>query len=57
LLTCRKSKAARSEAEKLVGGLREATADRQFLVSEAGRLQAGLDSALLRRSDKQSAVQ
>lgn len=57
MLTCRKTKAARSEAEKLVGGLREATADRQFLVSEAGRLQAGLDSALLRRSDKQSAVQ
>ncbi len=56
-MCCRKTKAARSEAEKLVGGLREATADRQFLVAEAGRLQGSLDAALLRRSDKQAAVQ
>ena len=53
----RKTKAARQEAEKMVGGLREATADRQFLVGEADRLQGDLDAALVRRSDKQADVQ
>lgn len=54
---CRKGKAARAAAGHLVGGLREAIADRQFLNTEAGRLQADLDASLLRRSDKQAAVQ
>lgn len=52
----RKTKAAREEAETVVGGLREATADRQFLAAEARRVQAALDAALLARSAKQDAL-
>jgi hypothetical protein len=52
----RRNRAARAEAEHLVGGLREAIADRHFLGSEARRLQADLDAALLRRADKQATV-
>ncbi len=52
----RRTKAARGEAEMLVGGLRESTADRQYLTAEARRVQAALDAALLAREAKQDAL-